>query len=64
MTELTTFERFLLLSAVEYYLLNKKADPFAGQVPYIDDMSGLRNMLTDRKVHLYKKTYALDNLLG
>lgn len=57
MTELTTFERFLLLSAVEFYLLNKKADPIAGQAPYIVEMADLYNTLKDTTVHLYKKSH-------
>lgn len=55
MTELTVFERQLLLRAVEFYLLNKQADPIAGQVPYVDHMSDLFNTLRDTTVHFYKK---------
>lgn len=61
MTELTTFERQLLLRAVEFYLLNKQADPIAGQVPYADVMQDLFNILRDTTARFYKKTNALDN---
>jgi len=37
-----TFERYLIVMALEYYILNKQADPIAGGVPYREDMQHLR----------------------
>ena len=54
MTELTKSERFLLMSAVEFYLLNKQVDPIAGQVPYIEEMTDLFSTLRGTAVHFYK----------
>jgi hypothetical protein len=45
MTDFTTWERQLLILAVEYYLLNKQVDPIAGQIPFKVEMTDLYNTL-------------------
>jgi hypothetical protein len=40
---LDRFERFLIVTALEYYILNKEADPIAGGVPYQEHMQHLRS---------------------
>jgi hypothetical protein len=35
------FERYLIVMALEYYILNKQPDPVAGGVPYKEDMQYL-----------------------
>jgi hypothetical protein len=42
---LDKFERFLVVMALEYYVLNKEADPIAGGVPYQEQMQDLRTWL-------------------
>jgi len=42
---LDRFERSLVVMALEYYILNKQADPIAGGVPYQEQMQDLRNWL-------------------
>jgi hypothetical protein len=41
-TNLDKFERSLIVMALEYYILNKQADPIAGGVPYQEHMQHLR----------------------
>ena len=38
-------ERSLVVMALEYYILNKQADPIAGGVPYQEQMQDLRTWL-------------------
>lgn len=52
MTELTKFERALLLNAIDYYLLNKKVDPISGQVPWIVEMTDLFKDVNSATVYL------------
>jgi hypothetical protein len=42
---LDRFERSLVVMALEYYILNKQADPIAGGVPYQEQMQDLRTWL-------------------
>lgn len=35
------FDRSLIVMALEYYILNKQADPIAGGVPYQEHMQHL-----------------------
>jgi hypothetical protein len=46
MTDLNKFERALIISALEYYILNKQQDLIAGGVPYREEMKHLFNKLT------------------
>lgn len=52
MTELTKFERALLLDAVEFYLRNKQVDPVSGQVPWIVEMTDLFKDVNSATVYL------------
>lgn len=52
MTELTKFERALLLDAIDYYLRNKQVDPTSGQVPWIVEMTGLFKDVNNATVYL------------
>ena len=52
MTELTKFERALLLDAVDFYLRNKQVDPTSGQVPWAVEMSDLFKDLNSATVYL------------
>lgn len=52
MTELTKFERALLLDALDFYLRNKQIDPISGQVPWIVEMTDLFKDLDSATVYL------------
>lgn len=52
MTELTKFERALLLNAIDYYLRNKQVDPTSGQVPWSVEMTDLYKDVNNATVYL------------
>lgn len=52
MTELTKFERALLLDAIDYYLRNKQVDPTSGQVPWSVEMTDLYKDVNNATVYL------------
>ena len=52
MTELTKFERALLLDAIGYYLRNKQVDPTSGQVPWSVEMTDLYKDVNNATVYL------------
>jgi len=43
--KLDPFDRYLIAMALEYYILNKQADPIAGVVPYREHMQNLLTFL-------------------
>lgn len=49
---MTDFDRFLILTALDYYLRNKEPDPIAGGVPYQLDMRTLFDSLNSRSPSL------------
>lgn len=53
MTELTKFERALLLDALDFYLRNKQVDPISGQVPWIVEMTDLFRDVNRATVYLH-----------
>lgn len=46
---LSKFERSLIVMALEYYILNKQPDPFAGGVPHREHMQDLVTKLFKEK---------------
>jgi len=51
MTKLHRFDRFLLITALDYYLRNKEPSPIEGGIPYQSEMAALLNSLRSVPYH-------------